>query len=83
MLVLTTQGVQVVDRSTLSDRSAMLVGQHWNAIKAIVNETTSRYDIQDFEGVTIAPGMERETSEDFIYDMLADGEFDYDDIYAG
>jgi hypothetical protein len=83
MLVITTRGVQVVDRSTLSDDSATLVGQHWHAIKAVINDTPSRYDIQDFEGVTVAPGMELQTSEDFIYDLLADGELDYDDIYAG
>jgi hypothetical protein len=80
--VITTQGIQILDRSALSQDTATLIGQHWNAVKAVVNDTSSRYDLRDFEGVTVAPGMELQASEDLIYDLAAEGELDAEDIYA-
>jgi hypothetical protein len=80
--VITTQGIQILDRSALSQDTATLIGQHWNAAKAVVNDTSSRYDLRDFEGVAVAPGVELQASEDFIYDLAAEGELDAEDIYA-
>jgi hypothetical protein len=79
--VLTTQGERILDRSVLSQDAATLIGQHWNAVKAVINDTPGRYSIGDFEDVEISPGVFLLADEDFIYDLSAEGELDVEDIY--
>jgi hypothetical protein len=81
--VLTTQGMQIFDRSILDQDAVTLIGQHWNAVMAVIRDKPDRYNIHDFRGIEVVAGVELLTDEEAIWDLSVEsdyrGELDYDD----